>query len=159
MRTRTLATAGAALTAGLLLTACAGNNGKPVAASASATVTATATPTATPSTAPAPTTTAAPRPTKVKARAKPKRSDTGCGPERDVVVWMKTPGVPAMAQVLGSYNLTTCEPTFKWLQETSPTEPGNCTEAAWASDNPGYNADAEPAKQPRKVQMAVGPAC
>lgn len=64
-----------------------------------------------------------------------------------------------MAQVLGNYILATCEPTLKMLQETSPTDAGNCTEAAWASDNPGYNADAEPAKRPKNVQMAVGPAC
>ena len=82
-----------------------------------------------------------------------------CGPERDVVVWMKVPDLPDSAQVLGNYNLATCEPTFQWLQETSPTDAGYCTEAAWASDNPGYSADAEPAKRPQGVQVTIGPAC
>ncbi len=45
------------------------------------------------------------------------------------------------------------------VQRTSPNVPGACTEAAWASDNPGYNADATPAKRLKKVQVAVGPAC
>lgn len=72
---------------------------------------------------------------------------------------MKTPGVTDSAQTLGNYNLATCESTFKYLQETSPTGAGNCTEAAWASDNPGYNADADPAPRPKKVQVAIGPAC
>ncbi|MFD4604094.1 hypothetical protein ACFWPQ_39530 [Streptomyces sp. NPDC058464] len=67
--------------------------------------------------------------------------------------------MPNRAQRLGNYNLATCESTFKWLPSTAPTEPGNCTEAAWASDNPGYNADADPAPRLKKVQMSVGPAC
>ncbi|MFF3876010.1 hypothetical protein [Streptomyces sp. NPDC001978] len=99
----------------------------------------------------------APRAT--KAKPKPSHSAKQCSPTRDVIVWIKSPGVPDSAQVLGNYNLATCKTTFQWLQQTSPTEAGNCTEAAWASDNPGYNADATPAKRPKKVQLAVGPAC
>nr|WTB35099.1 hypothetical protein OG781_41650 [Streptomyces sp. NBC_00830] len=53
----------------------------------------------------------------------------------------------------------TCETTFQWPQHTSPTEAGDCTEAAWASDNPGYNADAIPAARLKKVQVTIGPAC
>ncbi|MGW4047340.1 hypothetical protein [Streptomyces sp. NPDC004721] len=53
----------------------------------------------------------------------------------------------------------TCENTFQLLQHTSPTEAGDCTEAAWASDNPGYDADAIPAARLKKVQVAIGPAC
>ncbi|MEV6118707.1 hypothetical protein AB0L59_41145 [Streptomyces sp. NPDC052109] len=67
--------------------------------------------------------------------------------------------MPDSAQELGNYNLATCESTFKFLQETSPKSAGACTEAAWASDNPGYNTDAEPAKRLKKVQVAIGPAC
>ncbi len=72
---------------------------------------------------------------------------------------MKVPGVPDSAQELGNYSQMDCEPTFQWLQHTSPTEAGDCTEAAWASDNPGYNVDATPAPRLKKVQMVVGPAC
>ncbi|MEU9979524.1 hypothetical protein [Streptomyces sp. NPDC051014] len=49
--------------------------------------------------------------------------------------------------------------TFESLPRTSSTEAGYCTEAAWASDNPGYNADATPAARLKKVQVSVGPAC
>jgi hypothetical protein len=93
--------------------------------------------------------------------AKPKSSPStkDCPPTRDIIVWVKAPGVPAYAQPLGNYNAATCESTFKWLQQTSPTEAGNCTEAAWASDNPGYNTEAEPAPRLKKVQVSVGPAC
>lgn len=64
-----------------------------------------------------------------------------------------------MAEVLGSYVVATCQTTFDMVKTTSPTEAGACTEAAWASDNPGYNADADPAKRPKDVQVAIGPAC
>ncbi|MGW1799004.1 hypothetical protein ACWCQN_24305 [Streptomyces sp. NPDC001984] len=93
------------------------------------------------------------------AKPKPSHSSKECSPTRDVVVWTKAPGLPDSAQVLGNYNLATCETTFQWLTHTSPTGAGYCTEAAWASDNPGYNADATPAKRLKKVQVAVGPAC
>lgn len=72
---------------------------------------------------------------------------------------MKVPGIPNSAQVVGNYAQMNCEPTFQNLTHTSPTGPGYCTEAAWASDNPGYNADAEPAVRLKKVQVSVGPAC
>lgn len=92
------------------------------------------------------------------ATASPTASKS-CSPTRDVIVWYRAPGVADSAQVLGNYDLATCESTFQWLQQTSPTGPGYCTEAAWASDNPGYNADATPAKRLKKVQLAIGPAC
>jgi hypothetical protein len=76
-----------------------------------------------------------------------------------VIVRYVAPGQPATAQVLGNYNLQNCEPTFQTLQDTSPTGDGYCTEAAWASDNPGYNADATPAPRLKNPQVSVGPAC
>ncbi|MHA6761824.1 hypothetical protein [Streptacidiphilus sp. PAMC 29251] len=112
--------------------------------------------TASPTPKPSPTT---PSPTPKPKPAKAKPSPTGCGPERDVIVWYVAPTLTNNAQVLGNYNLATCESTFTMIQDTSPTGPGYCTEAAWASDNPGYNADATPAKRPKKVQVSVGPAC
>lgn len=99
----------------------------------------------------------------IQRTAKPKPSPSkskSCGPERDVIVWYKVPGVPDdSAQVVGNYNLITCETTFHELQKDSPTGAGYCTEAAWASDNPGYNADADRAARLKKVQVSVGPAC
>lgn len=93
------------------------------------------------------------------AEARPAASVKDCPPTRDVLVWTKVPGLPAEAQTLGNYNAITCESTFTWLHQASPTDPGYCTEAAWASDNPGYKLDAEPAARLKKVQMTVGPAC
>ncbi|MGW4517948.1 hypothetical protein ACWEO4_39745 [Streptomyces sp. NPDC004393] len=96
-----------------------------------------------------------------RSAAKPKASASSkdCPPTRDIIVWSKVPDVPAGAQELGNYNSLTCESTFKWLEQTSPKEAGDCLQAAWASDNPGYNVDAEPAKRLKKVQVSVGPAC
>lgn len=74
-------------------------------------------------------------------------------------VWYKAPGLPDSAQVLGSYAVVGCQSTFQMLKTTSPTGAGYCTEAAWASDNPGYNADAEPAKRLKHVQVSVGAGC
>lgn len=142
------------------------------AASVSPTVSTSATPMAVATTAsPSPSLTAlSPTPTTVKPApttakpttkppAKPKASAKACTPTRDVIVWMKVPSLDDSAQVLGNYDLVTCETTFQSLQETSPTDAGYCTEAAWASDNPGYNADATPAKRLKKVQVVIGPAC
>lgn len=75
----------------------------------------------------------------------------------DVVVWYKVPGVPGSAQVIGNDNLVSCETTFRSVQTTSSNQSGYCTEAAWASDNPGYNADADVPRCLERVQVAVGP--
>jgi hypothetical protein len=96
-----------------------------------------------------------PSPTEPKATAAAK----SCPPTRDVIVWTKVPGLPNSAQVVGNYNAATCETTFQWLKHSSPTTAGYCTEAAYASDNPGYNTAAEPARRLKDVQVAIGPAC
>jgi hypothetical protein len=82
-----------------------------------------------------------------------------CSPTRDVIVRYIAPGLPANSQVLGDYDVQNCTTTFESLKGTSPTEPGFCTEAAWASDNPGYDADATPSAPLKKIQVKVGPAC
>ncbi|MFF7192659.1 hypothetical protein ACFZAM_02935 [Streptomyces sp. NPDC008079] len=126
----------------------------PVTPAATETTAATATTTRPAPKATAPAVTASAKP---KARVKP--TQTGCGPIRDVIIWMKVPGIPDSAQVVGNWNQATCKDTFDTLPDESPIGPGFCTEAAWVSDNPGYDADATPAKRPKKVQAAVGPAC
>lgn len=110
-------------------------------------------------TTPSPKATTATPTTKPPAKPAPKKTSKGCGKNRDVDVWYKAPGLPDSAQVLGSYNAATCQSTFQMLKSTSPTGAGYCTEAAWASDNPGYNADAEPAKRLKDVQVSVGAGC
>lgn len=94
-----------------------------------------------------------------KAKAKPTAKAKSCPPTRDVIVWAKVPGLPATAQVVGNYDVQTCQTTFASLPHSSPTEAGYCTEAAYASDNPDYNADATPARRLKHVQVIVGPAC
>ncbi|MER7671829.1 hypothetical protein ABTY61_25685 [Kitasatospora sp. NPDC096128] len=84
---------------------------------------------------------------------------TDCGPNRDIIVRYITPGLPPSSSLLGEYAIATCEPTFQSLEKTSPKEAGFCTQAAWASDNPGYEADVTPAPPLKKIQVAYGPAC
>ncbi|MER5534521.1 hypothetical protein [Streptomyces mirabilis] len=93
------------------------------------------------------------------AKPKPSASAKNCPQADDILVWTKVPDVPAMAQSLGAYDAATCEPTMEWLKHASPTQDGDCTEAALSKDNPGYNADAEPAARLEKVQVAIGPSC
>jgi hypothetical protein len=123
------------------------------------TVTTAATETAVPSPSPTRTTPSAAPTTKAAVKPKPKPSRTGCGPIRDVILWMKVPDLPDSAQLIGNWNQADCRSSFDTLPEESPTDEGFCTEEAWASDNPGYDVDATPAERPKKVQVAVGPAC
>lgn len=94
-----------------------------------------------------------------KPSPSPASSKSSCTSTRDVIVRYVAPGQPATAQELGNYNLATCQPTLEWLQNTSPTGPGYCTEAAWVSDNPNYSADTTPAAPLKEVQVRIGPAC
>jgi hypothetical protein len=82
-----------------------------------------------------------------------------CGPNRDLIVRSIATSSQPSAQKMGRYNLGTCQLTLDFLRQTSPTEAGYCTQAAWASDNPGYKMDVTPARPLRKVIEAIGPAC
>jgi len=73
--------------------------------------------------------------------------------------WYRVATLEDQAQLLGSRGGADCSSTFDLIQKTSPTDLGECTIAAWASDNPGYKANATPAKRPKKPQVMVGPAC
>lgn len=78
---------------------------------------------------------------------------------RDIIVRDVTPRLPPAAQVLGDVDYAKCRPSVETLPEEAPTGPGYCTQIAWASDNPGYNADATPAAPLKKVIVEVGPGC
>lgn len=101
---------------------------------------------------------------RLAGRPSPDRSATklkhpkakSCGAERDAIVWYKVSGIPDSAQVIGNYSLASCETTFAEVQHTSSTGAGYCTEAAWASDNPGYDADADQPLRSKRVQVALG---
>lgn len=78
-------------------------------------------------------------------------------PDRgDVIEWQREPGVPDSANELGGTDPEHCNWTFDTLKTSSPTGSGYCTEAAWASDNPGYDPNATPAPRLKKVQVVIG---
>ncbi|MFE9813178.1 hypothetical protein [Streptomyces sp. NPDC005548] len=77
----------------------------------------------------------------------------------DVIAWYKVPGIPDTAQILGGQNAAICESTFDELQWRHRLGPAFCTEAAWVSDNPVYDADADLPERLKNVEVAVGPAC
>jgi hypothetical protein len=79
--------------------------------------------------------------------------------KRDIILRMVVPRLPVSAQVIGDVDYVQCRPSLDTLPDMSPTDPGYCTQAAYASDNPGYNADATPAARLKKVIVSVGPAC
>jgi len=70
-----------------------------------------------------------------------------------------TATLPPSAQVLGSADLADCTPTIDSLSTTSPSDPGDCTSVALASDNPGYTPDLSPPPPLKKVIAAFGPSC
>lgn len=79
--------------------------------------------------------------------------------EPDVIVWYKVPGLQDSAQVLGGWSPETCKSSIPQIMAGAPTGDGYCTEVAWSSTNPGYNADATPAKPLKHVIEAVGGSC
>lgn len=80
-----------------------------------------------------------------------------CRPTRDLIVWTRTPaGTSAM--LLGD-PAGNCDSTLDTLSQTSPTGPGYCTIAAWATDNPGYDVNAANPRRPRQAQETIGDGC
>lgn len=82
-----------------------------------------------------------------------------CGTNQDVLVWNLVPDGSPTADRLGSFDRRTCQSTFDYLQTISDTGEGFCTEAAWASDNPGYDESVRPAPPLKNVKVSIGPAC
>lgn len=89
----------------------------------------------------------------------PSTAADSCPPTRDVIIRYVTPDLPPSAQVVGNFDVQTCQTTFDSLKGSTATDDGFCTQAAWASDNPGYDADATPAAPLKDIQVAYGPAC
>lgn len=97
--------------------------------------------------------------TATKPTAQPTIPNRTCGPDKDLIVWTRTSGGTPNAQILGAYQIADCKPTLDYLRSVSPTGPGDCTIAAWATDNPGYNADAVSPRRPRKAVEQIGGGC
>jgi hypothetical protein len=99
------------------------------------------------------------KPSTTAPRPVPAPSKTCSLPNNDLIVRYVAPGTPDSAQVLGGADLATCTSTLDELQSDSPAGAGYCTQAAWAADNPGYNADLTPAPPLKHIVLAVGSAC
>lgn len=78
---------------------------------------------------------------------------------RDLIVRMISPNLPPSSEELGEVDYSKCASTLDTLGDTSPTDPGYCTQVAWASDNPAYKADTTPAPPLKKIIEQFGPAC
>ena len=79
--------------------------------------------------------------------------------EPDVIVWYKVPTLQDSAQVLGGWDPETCKSSIAKIMASVPTGTGYCTAIAYASDNPGYNADATPAKPLKHIIEEIGGSC
>jgi hypothetical protein len=82
----------------------------------------------------------------------------------DIYVRMTVPGLAAQAQELGGEwtwdsTLRKCLTSVQMIIATAPTEAGNCTQAGYVADNPGYDPNATPARRLQNVAAQAGPAC
>lgn len=134
-----------AVVVGLGLAACSSSASKPAAAPVSQ----------------PPSTTASAQavaPTQASSTAEAASTSSTCNlPDRgDIIEWQKAPGVADSAIELGGTDPAHCVLTFDSLKTSSPTGAGYCTQAAWASDNVGYDPDATPAPRLKKIQVSIG---
>jgi|SRR6185312_2948957 len=134
------------VTAALALAGCSSSASKPAAAPPSTSAPAAVATSATPA---ADTSTSQPAaPAETCATPLPDRGD--------IIEWQREPGLPDSAIELGGTDPEHCVLTFDTLKTSSPTGSGYCTEAAWASDNAGYDPNATPAPRLKKVQVTIG---
>ena len=75
---------------------------------------------------------------------------------RDLIIWERRPRIQDSAVEVGDVDGVNCKPTLDTWPASEPTGPGYCSKIAWASDNPGYDADARPASPLKKVIDEVG---
>jgi len=69
----------------------------------------------------------------------------------DLIIWERYPRLPDAADRVGDVDGVNCVPTLSDWKAGEPTGPGYCEKIAWASDNPGYDADARPAAPLKEV--------
>jgi hypothetical protein len=80
-------------------------------------------------------------------------------PQRDLLIWEKSPTLPAIATRVGDVDIVHCAPTLQTWIEGQPAGAGYCSKIAWADDNPGYDENASPATALKEVIDQTGPAC
>jgi len=71
-------------------------------------------------------------------------------------VW---PPLAPSADEIGNTDYVNCESSLAEFAATAGQAQGECTTIALASDNPGYNADANPAPPLKHVIASAGPGC
>lgn len=82
----------------------------------------------------------------------------------DIYVRTAAPGTAATAQQLGGgwtwdYTAGQCLSSVALTIETAATGPGDCTTVGFVSDNPGYDANATPARRLESITAQAGPGC
>jgi hypothetical protein len=137
---RVRAVAGVAAGVVLLLAGCSSSTSKPSAA-----ISPVAAP---PTTAPADSASQPVSPAETCATPLPDKGD--------VIVREIFPNVPVDALDLGGTDPEHCVWTMDSLKTSQPSGPGYCSQVAWASDNPGYDADTVPAPPLKNVQETIG---
>jgi hypothetical protein len=84
----------------------------------------------------------------------------GCtGPTFDYIVRDAVPGASTIAQEIGNCNVATGQDSLADFQQTAGQASGECTTIARASDNPGYDVNADPAPPLKDVIESAGPGC
>jgi hypothetical protein len=84
----------------------------------------------------------------------------GCtGPTFDYIVRDADPGASTLAQEIGNCNVATGQDSLAGFQQTAGQASGECTTIALASDNPGYDVNADPAPPLKDVIESAGPGC
>lgn len=81
-------------------------------------------------------------------------------PNGDILVREIEPGLPIKALLLGrgwawNYGTGECQTSTDFTISGASQTPGACTQIALASDNPGYNADEQPARPLKKITASV----
>ncbi len=107
-------------------------------------------------------TTPAAEDTRTPAKPSPSRSAGACKLKvtTDYIVRYVVPGLAASSQEIGNVDFANCTPTLQDFASEQPTEPGDCTSIALASENPRYNVNSTaPAMPLHHVILAIGPAC
>jgi hypothetical protein len=74
----------------------------------------------------------------------------------DLIVWEHEPPLLDNSIEIGDIDLLKCKPTLDTWRGYQPDGPGYCHKIAWADDNPGYEADVQPAAPLKKVLDEFG---
>jgi hypothetical protein len=69
------------------------------------------------------------------------------------------PGLQPQASEIGNADYAACADSLATFRQEAGQADGECTMIAKASDNPGYDVNADPAPPLKDVIMSAGPGC